>query len=95
MFQQEGKLVEMWYMDTFSDIFKHEGESRTNEAGLVHKYVRTTFLNYFGADKIKQKLLPQIQQHITNTLNSWSNHDSVEIKHSASVVNIANPFLLV
>lgn len=87
IFQQEGRLVELWYMDTFSDIFKQEGESRINAVGHVHKYIRSSFLNYFGAEKIKQKLLPQIQHHIIKTLTSWSSHDSIEIKSAASAVN--------
>ncbi|GMN70183.1 hypothetical protein TIFTF001_039226 [Ficus carica] len=86
LFQQEGKLVELYYLDTFSKIFAHEGESRTNEFGAVHKYVRSIYLNYFGAERIKGKLLPQIEEVVNKTLREWSTQASVEIKHAASVL---------
>ncbi|KAH7534081.1 hypothetical protein FEM48_Zijuj04G0199500 [Ziziphus jujuba var. spinosa] len=83
---QEGKLVELFYLDTFSKICKHEGESRTNEAGGVHKYVRSTFLSQFGAEMLREKLIPQIEDFVTKTLNSWSSQDSVEVKLASSLM---------
>ncbi|GMN50081.1 hypothetical protein TIFTF001_019252 [Ficus carica] len=86
LFQQEGRLVELYYLNTFSKIFVHEGESRTNEFGAVHKYVRRIFLNHFGAERLKGKLLPEIEEVVNKTLRAWSTQASVEIKHAASVM---------
>ncbi|XP_062093306.1 beta-amyrin 16-alpha-hydroxylase CYP87D16-like [Humulus lupulus] len=83
---QEGKLVELWYMDTFSKIFAQEGESRTSAVGAVHKYGRSIFLNHFGASSLKEKLLPQIEQVVYKTLSSCSTQDSVDIKRVASAM---------
>ncbi|KAM5562734.1 hypothetical protein ABKV19_017777 [Rosa sericea] len=86
LFQQEGRSVEMWYLDTFSKIFVHEGESKTNAVGIVHKYVRSIFLNHFGAERLKEKLLPEIQEFVNKSLCSWSSQESVEVKHAGSVM---------
>ena len=87
LFQQEGRLVELWYMDTFSKIFVHEGESRTNAVGAVHKYGRSIFLNYFGSESLKEKLLPQLEQVVNRTLSGWSTQASIEVKRAASTVS--------
>ncbi|XP_048337288.2 beta-amyrin 16-alpha-hydroxylase CYP87D16 [Ziziphus jujuba] len=83
---QEGKLVELYYLDTFSNIFKQTGDDqfRPNAAGLVHKYVRSIFLSHFGAEILKTKLLNQIEEFVERTLFSWSNQASVEVKRAAS-----------
>lgn len=85
---QEGKLVELYYLDTFSNIFKQTGDDqfRPNAAGLVHKYVRSIFLSHFGAEILKTKLLNQIEEFVERTLFSWSNQASVEVKRAASEV---------
>ncbi|PON78488.1 Cytochrome P450, E-class, group I [Trema orientale] len=86
LFQQEGRLVELWYMDTFSNIFAHEGESRTNAVGALHKYVRSIFLNHFGTESLKEKLLPQLEQVVNKSLSAWSSQASVEVKHVSSAM---------
>ncbi|PON66226.1 Cytochrome P450, E-class, group I [Parasponia andersonii] len=86
IFQQEGKLVELWYMDTFSNVFVLEGESRMNAVGAVHKYIRITFLSLFGTESLKEKLLPQLEQVINKSLSAWSTQSSVEVKHVASAM---------
>ena len=55
--KQEGKLVELWYMDSFSSLFSMEGESRTTALGVIHKYVRSIILDHFGTEPLKEKLL--------------------------------------
>ncbi|XP_024191064.1 cucurbitadienol 11-hydroxylase [Rosa chinensis] len=86
LFQQEGRSVKLWYLDTFSKIFVLEGESKINAVGIVHKYVRRAFLNHFGAERLKEKLLPEIQEFVNKCLCSWSIQESVEVKHVGSVM---------
>ena len=58
--KQEGKLVELWYLDSFSKLFTMEVENRTNAAGIIHKYTRSLLLDHFGAESLKGKLLPYL-----------------------------------
>ena len=85
--KQEGKLVELWYMDSFSRLFSMEGENRTTALGVIHKYVRSIILDHFGAEPLKEKLLPQIEVLVSKTLETWSTQSSVEVKHAASIVS--------
>lgn len=93
---QEGKLVELYYLDTFSNIFKQVGDDqfRPNAAGLVHKYVRSIFLSHFGSETLKAKLLPRVEEFINKTLSSWSNQASVEVKRASSEVKFQFNFTL-
>ncbi|XP_027063360.1 beta-amyrin 16-alpha-hydroxylase CYP87D16-like [Coffea arabica] len=79
---QEGKLVELWYLDTFSKLFNQEGDSRTTAVGDIHKYIRSRTLNYLGVEALKEKLLPQLEEMACRTLDSWSNQESVEVKRA-------------
>lgn len=86
-------MVELWYLDTFSKIFAHEGVSRTNAVGAVHKYIRGIFVNYFGTKRLKEKLLSDIEHAVNKALTSWSSHPSVEIKKAASAVSNSTSLL--
>uniref|UniRef100_A0A2N9F5T0 Cytochrome P450 n=1 Tax=Fagus sylvatica TaxID=28930 RepID=A0A2N9F5T0_FAGSY len=83
---QEGRLVELWYLDSFAKLFTLEGENKTNAVGLVHKYIRSLALDHFGAESLKEKLLPQIEEFVNKTLQTWSSQNSIEVKHAASVM---------
>uniref|UniRef100_A0A2N9G4Z0 Cytochrome P450 n=1 Tax=Fagus sylvatica TaxID=28930 RepID=A0A2N9G4Z0_FAGSY len=83
---QEGRLVELWYLDSFAKLFIQEGENKTNAVGLVHKYIRSLVLDHFGAESLKEKLLPQIEEFVNKTLQTWSSQNSIEVKHAASVM---------
>ena len=62
IFQEDGKLFESWYLDSFAKIFKQEGAS-TNVAH-IHKYVRNMTLNHFGVIALKEKLLPHLEEMV-------------------------------
>ncbi|KAM3695754.1 hypothetical protein ACJW31_07G157400 [Castanea mollissima] len=83
--KQEGRLVEVWYMDSFAKLFNMEGENKINVIGVVHKYFRSILLNHCGADPLKENLLPQIEEFVNKTLQTWSSHPLVEMKHAASM----------
>ncbi|XP_030942775.1 cytochrome P450 87A3-like isoform X1 [Quercus lobata] len=83
--KQEGRLVEIWYLDSFSKLLTMEGENKVTAVGVVHKYIRSIVLNRCGADPLKEKLLPQIEEFVNKTLQTWSSHPLVEMKHAASV----------
>ncbi|KAL2936884.1 Cytochrome P450 87A3 [Bienertia sinuspersici] len=81
--QQEGKLVELWYLDTFSKLFAQEGETRTSAAGFVHKYLRSLTLSHFGSESLREKLLPHLEILVQQTLNGWSSQESIDVKEAA------------
>ncbi|KAB2602570.1 cytochrome P450 87A3-like [Pyrus ussuriensis x Pyrus communis] len=85
--QQEGRMVELRYLDTFAKLFVQEGESWTNQIGVIHKYARSIFMNHLGAECINEKLLPQIEESINKHLCAWSSRESVEVKHAGSVIH--------
>ena len=91
--KQEGKLVELWYLDSFSKLLAMEGENKITAIGVFHKYLRSIILNHCGADPLKEKLLPQIEEFANKTLQTWSSHPLVEMKHAASVVIFNFPLI--
>lgn len=64
-----------------------EGENRTTALGIIYKYVKSIILDHFGAEPLKEKLLPQIEVFASKTLEIWSTQFSVEVKHVASIVS--------
>ncbi|CAM8981369.1 unnamed protein product [Rhodiola kirilowii] len=81
---QEGKSVEMRYMDTYSKMFNLDGESRINAAGFIHKYFRGKTLAHFGSQTLQEKLLPLLEVAVHKALNSWSGKESIEVKLETS-----------
>ncbi|XP_041013131.1 cucurbitadienol 11-hydroxylase-like [Juglans microcarpa x Juglans regia] len=84
--KQEGRLVHIWYLDSFAEIFNLEDENTISRAGHIHKYARSIILNHFGTDSLKEKLLSQIEEFVNKTLQTWSSLPSVEVKHASSVM---------
>lgn len=93
IYKQEGELVELWYLDSFSKLFAMEGENKITAIGVFHKYLRSIILNHCGADPLKEKLLPQIEEFANKTLQTWSSHPLVEMKHAASMVIFNFPLI--
>jgi hypothetical protein len=89
--KQEGQSVELWYLDSFSKIFAMEGENKITALGLVHKYVRSIGLEHFGTDSLKERMLPQIEEFVNKTLQTWSKQPCVEVKRASSTVSFSLP----
>ncbi|GFY86588.1 cytochrome P450, family 702, subfamily A, polypeptide 6 [Actinidia rufa] len=83
---QEGRSVEMWYMDSFAKLFKQDGGSNPNAFGPTHRYIRSIVLSYFGPDSLREKLLPQIEQMVDSTLGIWSRQGSVSVKEATATM---------
>ncbi|KAI3925800.1 hypothetical protein MKX01_003359 [Papaver californicum] len=82
IFQQEGKLFQSWYPDTFTEIFGKQNVGSLH--GFMYKYLKNMVLNLFGPESLKQKLLPQVAQAARSNLSSWANQDSVEVKEATA-----------
>ncbi|THG03030.1 hypothetical protein TEA_026247 [Camellia sinensis var. sinensis] len=75
---EEGKSVELWYLDTFSSMLP------IFAVGSVQKYIRSITLTHFGVEGIRVNLLPQVEQLIQKTLRNWSTKPIVDVKHDAT-----------
>ena len=84
---QEGRSVEIWYLDTFSKLFSQDAESKITVVGTVQKYIRSTTLNHFGFDVLKTRVLPRLEEEVHKTLHSWSTQSSVDVKRAAIAIN--------
>ncbi|KAJ6906498.1 cytochrome P450 87A3-like [Populus alba x Populus x berolinensis] len=86
IFQNEGKLVEMWYLDSFSKLLAQSGESRTNAFGIIHKYARSLTLTHFGSESLKERLLPEVENIVSKSLQMWSSNGSIDVKTAVSIM---------
>ncbi|XP_039173924.1 cucurbitadienol 11-hydroxylase-like [Eucalyptus grandis] len=87
---EEGKSVEMWYLDAFAKLLGHDTttdlEVKTNVTGYIHKHVTNVILNHFGPERLKDKLLPQLQAMAEKTLNAWSTREFVDVKRDCAMM---------
>ncbi|KAL6004532.1 hypothetical protein ACLOJK_005087 [Asimina triloba] len=78
VFQQEGRLFQSWYPDTFNEIFGRQNVGSLH--GFMYKYLKSLVLNLFGPENLKEKLLPQVEQTAHKNLLSWSQQPSIDLK---------------
>ncbi|XP_034684161.1 cytochrome P450 87A3-like [Vitis riparia] len=83
--QEEGKSVEMFYLDSIVKLFGKDGAS-THATGHVHKYLRTLVMNNFGFESLRDKLLPKVEAVARKSLDTWSSQPSVELNYAISQV---------
>ncbi|KAF7135453.1 hypothetical protein RHSIM_Rhsim08G0028300 [Rhododendron simsii] len=88
--QQEGRLVELWYMDSFAKLCGQMDTAADGSPitafGLIHKYIRNLILNHFGPEVLKEKLLPELEELWVQALRNWKACDFVEVKQSTSAM---------
>ncbi|KAJ9673339.1 hypothetical protein PVL29_023118 [Vitis rotundifolia] len=85
IFQQEGKLVELWYMDSFARLVDLDSTSQSIVAtGYVHKYLRHLALAHFGTEALKDGLLSKAEDMIRTRLHDWSKLPALEFKTCVS-----------
>ncbi|CAN1801810.1 Cytochrome P450 87A3 [Linum perenne] len=84
--QQEGKLVELWYMDSFAELVGQRGPLKeVSTAGALHKNLKKLIQEHIGIESLKTNLLPQIEDIVNRTLQSWANRNQpVELKSASS-----------
>ncbi|XVF68902.1 hypothetical protein PTKIN_Ptkin11bG0038400 [Pterospermum kingtungense] len=91
--QQEEKLVEMYYMDSFSTLVHWED---ANLVGHAHKYIRQIILNHFGLVPLKNNLLSQLENAINHALHDWAKQPEVDAKAQigAVIFNLTSKILM-
>ncbi|GAV86745.1 p450 domain-containing protein, partial [Cephalotus follicularis] len=83
--QQEGKLVELWYMDSFGKLLNSDVTAAVT--GYIHKYLRNLVLNHFGPEALKGNVISQLEETIDRKLQVWSKLPEFEVKkNSASMI---------
>ncbi|KAK7820386.1 cytochrome p450 85a1 [Quercus suber] len=82
VFQQDGKLVEQWYMDSFDKLIGQDVITRVSNHRDIHKYIRNSILSHVGPEALKNKLLPHLEDAISQKLQGWSKLPSLEVKKS-------------
>ncbi|CAK7346839.1 unnamed protein product [Dovyalis caffra] len=95
IFQQEGKLVELWYMDSFAELLGLNSSLRDGLLGYVHKYLKKSVAEHFGPEILKGKVLPQLEEMASRTLDAWTRQEVLETKHacSAMILNFTSKLL--
>jgi cytochrome P450 len=79
IFQQEGKIFQSWYPDTFTEIFGKQNVGTLH--GFMHKYLKNMVLNLFGPQSLP-KMISEVEQAACRTLQQSSCQDSVELKEA-------------
>ncbi|XP_050210770.1 beta-amyrin 16-alpha-hydroxylase CYP87D16-like [Mercurialis annua] len=85
LLQQEGKLVERWFMDSFSKLLKHDATKLMSNPD-IYKYLRNLVLSHFGLERLKNKLIPELEACIRKRLQIWSKKASIETKTACAAM---------
>ena len=86
IFQQEGKLVELWYMDSFARLVGLDPSQSITSTGYIHKYVKNLALAHIGTEALKDGLLSKAEDMIRTRLHDWSKLPAFEFKACVSSV---------
>ncbi|CAI8589248.1 unnamed protein product [Vicia faba] len=81
IFQQEGKVFQSWYPDTFTEIFGKQNVGSLH--GFMYKYLKNMMLNLFGPESLKN-MLSEVEGAACRTLQQSSCQDSVELKDATA-----------
>ncbi|XP_006647678.2 cytochrome P450 87A3-like [Oryza brachyantha] len=84
VFQQEGKLFESWYPDTFTEIFGRDNVGSLH--GFMYKYLKSLVLRLYGQENLRAVLLDETDRAFRVSLASWAARPSVELKDSISAM---------
>ncbi|KAJ9680926.1 hypothetical protein PVL29_020048 [Vitis rotundifolia] len=84
IFQQEGKLFQCWYTESFFKILGQQ--SLMEHQGVIHKYLKGLILNLVSPENLKQKLLHEMDSTTRKFLHSWANcyPTSVDVKEESA-----------
>ncbi|KAI9201226.1 hypothetical protein LWI28_020471 [Acer negundo] len=89
--QQEGKLVELWYMDSFVRLVGLSGSVKDGSciiAGKIHKHLKKLIFEQLGPQNLKEKLLSGLEETVNQALSNWTTVPFVEVKHACTVMII-------
>ncbi|KAF9603861.1 hypothetical protein IFM89_038119 [Coptis chinensis] len=85
IFQEEGKSVVFWYMDSFMKLIGQD--KLTTSTGAMHKSLRNMVMDHYSPNKQKEKILFEIEDVARRNLAIWSKQDSVEVKEVVTTMS--------
>lgn len=84
VFQQEERLFQMWYPDSFIKIIGTDSLMRTH--GLLHRHIKNLALRLFGPENLRREIIQDVQITVEANLSSWLNQPGIELKEAVSSV---------
>uniref|UniRef100_A0A453QSS4 Uncharacterized protein n=1 Tax=Aegilops tauschii subsp. strangulata TaxID=200361 RepID=A0A453QSS4_AEGTS len=84
VFQQEEKLFQIWYPESFMRILGADCIIAT--LGSFHKHMRSLVLKLLGPENLRLVLLHDVQRATQASLLSWLDQPSIELKEATSSV---------
>ncbi|XP_050231346.1 cucurbitadienol 11-hydroxylase-like [Mercurialis annua] len=83
--QQEGKSVELWYLDSLAELVGQNGSFKDGiSLGYIYKTLKKVITEHFGPERLKESLLPQLEDMVNKSLEAWSKHESFELQHACT-----------
>uniref|UniRef100_I1PE13 Cytochrome P450 n=1 Tax=Oryza glaberrima TaxID=4538 RepID=I1PE13_ORYGL len=82
VFQQEERLFQCWYPDSFMRIIGADNIITT--LGSSHKYIRNLILRLFGPENLRRAMLQDVHRTAQASLLSWLDRPSIELKDAVS-----------
>ncbi|CAN1234793.1 Cytochrome P450 87A3 [Linum perenne] len=88
--QQEGKLVELWYLDSFAEIIGQNGTSLKEawNAKELHRSLKKTVYDHIGVESLRLGLVGRMEVVVGRTLDGWVSgrvgDGGVEVKRGCS-----------
>uniref|UniRef100_A0A0E0M608 Cytochrome P450 n=1 Tax=Oryza punctata TaxID=4537 RepID=A0A0E0M608_ORYPU len=80
--QQEERLFQMWYPDSFLRIIGADSLITTH--GLLDRHIKNLALRLFGPENLRREIIQDVQKTVEDSLSSWLNHPSIELKEAVS-----------
>ncbi|KAL5210626.1 hypothetical protein ABZP36_006249 [Zizania latifolia] len=80
--QQEERLFQIWYPDSFTRIVG--ADSILTTLGSSHKHIRNLVLRLFGPEHLRRAMIQEVQKTAQASLLSWLHHPSIELKEAVS-----------
>uniref|UniRef100_A0A0E0NZ33 Cytochrome P450 n=1 Tax=Oryza rufipogon TaxID=4529 RepID=A0A0E0NZ33_ORYRU len=82
VFQQEERLFQCWYPNSFMRVFG--ADSIITTFGSSHRHVRNLVLRLFGPENLRRAMLQEMQKTAQASLLSWLDRPSIEVKEEVS-----------
>lgn len=86
VFQQEERLFQCWYPNSFMRVFG--ADSIITTFGSSHRHVRNLVLRLFGPENLRRAMLQEMQKTAQASLPSWLDRPSIEVKEEVSSVSM-------
>lgn len=86
IFQQEGKLFQLWYTQSALKLTGKQG--LTVHHGAFHRYLKNLILNLVSPENLKASLLSEMDDITRKHLDSWSRLSMFDVKEATETVII-------